>query len=57
VVGLGGWLVLAGGAEVVFSGYTGLLPVQAVRKRQGAGYCHGHVFAAGMVLSWAKPFH
>ena len=56
VVGLGGWLVLAGGAEVVLSGCAGLLPVQAVWKRRGAGYCHGHVVAAGMVLSRAKAF-
>ena len=56
MVGLGGLLVLAGGADVVFSGYTGLLPVQAVRKRRGAGYCHGHVCAADMVLNRAKAF-
>ena len=56
VVGLGGWLVLAGGAEVVLSGCAGLLSIEAVRKRWGAGYCHGHVYAAGMVLSRAKAF-
>ena len=56
MVGLGGWLVLAGGAEVVLSGCAGLLPVEAVRKRRGVGYCHGHVFAVGMVLSRAKAF-
>ena len=34
VVGLGGWLVLVGGAEVVLSGSAGLLPIEAVQKRQ-----------------------
>ena len=56
MVGLGGWLVLAGGTEVVLSGCAGLLPVHAVWKRRGAGYCHVHVVAAGMVLSRAKAF-
>ena len=48
--------MLAGGAEVVLSGCVGLLPVQSVRKRRGAGYFHGHLFAVGMVLSRAKAF-
>ena len=56
VVELGGWLVLAGGAEVVLSDCARLLSVQAVRKRRGASYCHDHVVAAGMVLSRAKAF-
>ena len=33
-----------------------LLPVQVVWKWRGASYCHGHVVAAGMVLSRAKVF-
>jgi len=41
---------------VVLSGGTGLLLVEAVRKQRGAGYCHGHVYAAGMVLNRAKAF-
>ena len=56
VVGLGGWLVLVGGAEVVLLSSAGLLPVEAMQKRRGAGYCHGHVCAAGMVLNRAKAF-
>ena len=43
-------------AEVVLSGCVGLLLVEAVRKQQGVGYCHGHVCAAGMVLNRAKAF-
>ena len=48
--------MLAGGTEVVLSGCAGLLPVHAVWKQRGAGYCHVHVVAAGMVLSRAKAF-
>ena len=54
--GVGGLLVLASGVVVVLSGGTGLLPVEAVRKRRGTGYCHGHVYVAGMVLNRAKAF-
>ena len=54
--GAGGWLVLVGGTEVVLLSSAGLLPVEAVQKRRGAVYCHGHVCAAGMVLSRAKAF-
>ena len=54
--GAGGWLVLAGGAEVVLLDCARLLSVQAVWKRRGASYCHDHVVAAGMVLSLAKAF-
>ena len=49
-------MVLAGGAEVVLSSSVGLLPVEAVQKRRGAVYCHGHVCAADMVLNRAKAF-
>ena len=56
VVGLGGCLVLVGGAEVVLLSSVGLLPGEAVQKRRGAGYCHGHVCAADMVLNRAKAF-
>ena len=56
VVGLRGWLVLVGGTEVVLLSSAGLLLVEAVRKQQGVGYCHGHVCAAGMVLNRAKAF-
>jgi len=55
VVGLGmadacWWL--RGGA----SGCVGLLPVEAVQRREGAGYGLGQERAAGMVLSQAKAF-
>ena len=48
--------MLVGGAEVVLLSSAGLLPVEAVRKRRGVGYYHGHVYAAGMVLSRTKAF-
>ena len=48
--------MLASGVVVVLSGGTVLLLVEAVRKQRGAGYCHGHVYAAGMVLNRAKAF-
>ena len=48
--------MLVGGAEVVLSISAGLLPVETVQKQRGAGYCHGHVCAAGMVLNRAKAF-
>ena len=48
--------MLASGVVVVLSGGTVLLLVEAGRKRRGAGYCHGHVYAAGMVLNRAKAF-
>lgn len=48
--------MLVGGAEVVLSSSAGLLLVEAVQKRRGACYCHGHVCAADMVLNRAKAF-